>query len=364
MRWANLVIAVLFFAVLLAPTADKVFEIDRTRRPKENRAMAAKPEAPTSLDETVGYPALFEKWFDDHFGYRNFFVHAYHSYSKKLFGITRESKAIEGKDGWLFYTGDRLLDYNLGRRPFTTAQLDEWINRFVEAKRHVEAQGGRFLLVFAPNKHTIYSEFLPKWFKNTDKRPTRLDLLAERLGSSEKLPFIDLRGAIADAAAGDELVFHKTDTHWNDFGAFIAAREIFTELKKWWPAVVEPRREDFDFKTFDFEGDLGQFIYDGETVVERSTKLIPKSPRVFTTHSEDYYKEVEPTFKDTVITQAERAAIPKVVVFRDSFSNALSPFLSDNFGRAVYLWTYIYEPEVIEREKPDLVLHIMVERNI
>ena len=60
--------------------------------------------------------------------------------------------------------------------------------------------------------------------------------------------------------------------------------------------------------------------------------------------------------------EREDSQIPRAVVFRDSFSTALIPFLSEHFGRIVYLWQYDLDAEVIERERPDVVILQMTER--
>ena len=57
---------------------------------------------------------------------------------------------------------------------------------------------------------------------------------------------------------------------------------------------------------------------------------------------------------------------PKVqggaIVFRDSFGNALMPFLGYDFGKVTYLWQYAVSARWIELEKPDVVISEMVER--
>jgi len=82
-----------------------------------------------------------------------------------------------------------------------------------------------------------------------------------------------------------------------------------------------------------------------------------------TVKSEDYAAlRAWPKLQEPVITECDQGEIPRVVIFRDSFGMALSPFLSEHFGRAVYLWLQDIEPSVIEREKPDLVIQEYTER--
>jgi hypothetical protein len=54
--------------------------------------------------------------------------------------------------------------------------------------------------------------------------------------------------------------------------------------------------------------------------------------------------------------------LPKALVFRDSFSWQLIPFLSESFRSVVYVWTFDFLPELIEREQPDVVILECVER--
>lgn len=54
----------------------------------------------------------------------------------------------------------------------------------------------------------------------------------------------------------------------------------------------------------------------------------------------------------------------KALIFRDSFSDAMIKFLKHSFGETVFIWHYTLDKELIEKEKPDIVIQIIVERNI
>ena len=42
----------------------------------------------------------------------------------------------------------------------------------------------------------------------------------------------------------------------------------------------------------------------------------------------------------------------------------LAPFLSEHFGRAVYVWQYPFDEALVEAERPDVVVFEMVERSL
>jgi len=64
----------------------------------------------------------------------------------------------------------------------------------------------------------------------------------------------------------------------------------------------------------------------------------------------------EPVFSTNVLTQG------RLIIFRDSFAIAWTPFLGYHFNRITYLWQYNLDTAWIERDKPDIVVTEMVER--
>ena len=49
-------------------------------------------------------------------------------------------------------------------------------------------------------------------------------------------------------------------------------------------------------------------------------------------------------------------------MFHDSFATALVPLLAEHFGRTVFLWTYDFDCDAIERERPSVVIQEYAER--
>ena len=149
-------------------------------------------------------------------------------------------EVILGTDGWLYYigpAGERLLDRHVrGRDPFSQDELDRWRQFLVERTRRFRSLGARYVLVIAPNKESIYPEYLPPWI-GPRVGPTRLDQLMSSLKSATDLTVIDLRGAVlADKSAS--ILYYKTDTHWNTRGAYVAYREIMRVLAREFPALA------------------------------------------------------------------------------------------------------------------------------
>ena len=55
---------------------------------------------------------------------------------------------------------------------------------------------------------------------------------------------------------------------------------------------------------------------------------------------------------------------PRAVVLGDSFMIGLRPFLAEHFQRIVFLTTQEFPTDVIEKERPDLVIEETLERSL
>jgi alginate O-acetyltransferase complex protein AlgJ len=54
----------------------------------------------------------------------------------------------------------------------------------------------------------------------------------------------------------------------------------------------------------------------------------------------------------------------KVLIFRDSFTTAMLPYLKESFGEVLFIWDDKLNKKLIEQEKPDIMIQIIVERTI
>ena len=97
-------------------------------------------------------------------------------------------------------------------------------------------------------------------------------------------------------------------------------------------------------------------------LTEEDLPLRPRSPR--------RARIVEPPQPDSrlmdgrLVTEQTDRSRPRAVVFRDSFGSALIPFLAEHFSRAVYLWQYNVDPDVVRAEHADVVIQEWVGRRL
>jgi alginate O-acetyltransferase complex protein AlgJ len=209
----------------------------------------------------------------------------------------------------------------------------------------------------APDKESIYPEYLPSWVKKI--RPqTKLDQFFAYMRTNSTVPVLDLRDVVLDAKANNP-TYLKTDTHWNFFGGFIAYQKLVQTLAGQLPALNLQPMPATDFTITNWltpGGDMVRIM--GLSMTESNAYFMFPKPGLpkFTqkTARPDHPKDI----KYTINSQAKG----QVVFFHDSFARTWFEFLAYNFNQVTYLWQYDLDPVWIEKNKPDLVVSEMLER--
>ena len=357
--WSATVIT-LFIVALLTPGLVMVTGLDHDITRGENRELAATPPRPASWAEWRAFPAAASHYFEDHFGLRARLVRWQALLRLRLFGVSASPDVIVGRDGWLFYAGDGGAEDIVSAVPFTHAELEAWRTTLEHTRDWMQAHGIAYVFVLAPDKHEMYPELLPASIRRVGVE-SRSDALVRYLREHSTVPVLDLRDALS-TAKGRERIYHRTDTHWNDRGAFAASQALLRVLA---PRLAAPGQgrdvlaaEAVVVPGLDLAGMLG--IADGLSEVD--LRLVPRGAR--------RARIVEPATPDArlmdarIVTEQDAPSRPRAVVFRDSFGSALIPFLSEEFSRAVYLWQYNVDPDVVLAERPDIVVQEWVGRRL
>lgn len=356
---SGLAVAVLFSLLIFLPILGMTFPaINVTPKILENRQLA---EAPTLNWESLSdYPKQFENYFNDHFGYRNLLIRLNSKFKRRILDIkTSEREVLEGIDGWLYYTGNTTVDDYRGVNPFTPDQLEQW-QLMLEGKRDfLKLQGIEYLFVVAPNKSSIYPEYLPAWVKKVSEG-TPLDQLVAYLKENSEVEILDLRHHLMVEKSRGFILYTPTDTHWNQLGAFVAYREIMAQTGQLLNQSTALSLENVKVEyAKEGGGDLAKILGIQEDVVEELPTLTP-----LIRHAQEVYK-IDGLPRETLM-QSQMIDRPRVVMFGDSFSSALIPYISEDFSYARYIlapWTKETPIEnIVIESKPDIVIEERVER--
>jgi hypothetical protein len=348
------------------PVLDNIFDVSPDLTGDEKRLLAPFPEISLKRRAIKKFPARFEAFFNDHFGFRTPLIRFFSWYKINIFGISPSSKVIFGKDGWLFFAGDKTIDDYRCIKPLTKPELIQWQKHLEQKQKWLAKQGKSYFFVVAPNKHSIYPEFLPDHVNRVGKE-SRLDQLIKHLGENTDINIIDLREDII-SAKNEYVVYKSTDTHWNDLGAFIAYRKIMKQLKKYYNDLDYHPLSQFEIITKDYQGtDLISMLGTDSMESGQTINLVPK----FETCAKDIPYELKLEYKWSEETKPFARACDNselsLLMFRDSFASALEPYLSEHFKKSIYVWTFAelnLIKLIVMHEKPDIVIEERVERGL
>lgn len=286
---------------------------------------------PMGNEEQVQAPALKEggkvnpsflkdagDYFEQNMAFRNVLISANTRISSDLFGVSANHQVIVGKNGWLYYA-DSLDDYQgiglLSQRALYNVAAN--LRMMQEA---VKQQGGSFVFTVAPNKNSLYPENMPYYsrMKYSDEKNIK-----------NLLPYLEAAGVnYADLFSlfegQEQVLYHKTDSHWNNEGAAMAAGEILDALNK-----EHETYEDMAYQTKrDFTGDLEEMLHPLHP--KKEAEIYYDKDFTYT-----YTNKIESTFDPLIQTENSKGS-GTLLMYRDSFGNALVPFMADEFKNAKF----------------------------
>lgn len=259
-------------------------------------------------------------------------------------------QVLIGKDEWLFLKNDtnQLISQITGEYTVSDSLVNHWSNTLKLRSSFFNSIGSSYTYLCAPNKECVYSDYLPDSIILSDKRPIEVfrSVFEEILGASFCYPLQELQtGAIS--------TFSKGDTHWNQYGAFIA----YDALMKCMGVDNKISIKDVEFISARRKGDLISKLSDhllDDTVLAKIK--IPSSIEI------EFDNKVQNRGKLVVINNSKALNDHTIVVFRDSFGSALVHFLARTFRRVVAVWQPNIDYGIIESESPKYVVSEQVER--
>jgi hypothetical protein len=65
---------------------------------------------------------------------------------------------------------------------------------------------------------------------------------------------------------------------------------------------------------------------------------------------------------NTIIAEIPDSSLPKAVIFRDSFMDAMLPLVSEQFSKTIYRHSFAIDLDFIAREQPDIVVYEVAQR--
>ncbi|MES2680291.1 MAG: hypothetical protein V4635_10420 [Bacteroidota bacterium] len=353
-----------FLALLIFPFLNDRFLFVDDIAGFENRKLTEKPAVdPGYLDP---YPAAFEKYYNDTFALRSRIIRGFNLYNIVLLKKTPfPDEVIIGKNNWLFLSGMHVNAY-LGKDRFTEKELISLKENFLQSEKYLASKNCKFYVMIVPTKANIYPEYMPfnYWKLNELGWGEEIN---RYMNKNSDLKMIDLFTALRKEKSNDPL-YYLADLHWNRLGAFHSANAAINKMSQDFTGLSPLALSDFTVVKQPLGiGDIRRMVGDLDMYNETEYELLPVAgSRSKEVKKENYLENKNFIFADEYarVREIKDSNKPRLLIFSDSFGMHIFPFLSENFSRTVKIfegWSYVVNREIVEKEKPDIVLMLIYE---
>ena len=347
-KTSSIIIVVIFFSLLVVPhIADKIVKSDRSVA-NENRNL-------TKLPEEFDYEKIasqLEECYNDRIPFRSNLLKCSQKLQSKLFAFSL-GNSLKGKNDFYFYqpgNWENTVEHFCGKWALRYNELEERRKFMVKLHKFLKKEKKEFLFVIAPNKIQIYPEYLPERRNHpeSEKSPDR-QFIKYMQQHNPEIPLMELRSPLLAAKKfyGDAL-FYRADTHWSPVGGYIGAAAI---IKHFSPDTAKlPAPGDFKIKPNGLKepDDMRNQILNNSTTVDYP-EMVP-DVAVFkgklVGDGKPFLVSINPNAKDK----------RKVLMYRDSFTVNMQPWISNHFREVHYVRMHRVSRQLIRKIDPDIVI--------
>ena len=267
-------------------------------------------------------------------------------------------KVLVGNDGWLAYTAEGELEVYQQTTLFTVEELARFQQNLDALSAGYAERGILLLVTIPPSKNSIYPEHIPSDVRVLGNE-NRLNQLMTYLQEHGQTQLIDLRPALM-AAKSERQVYYATDTHWNDYGAYIAYTALINEVQKTYPNIAAHPISDF------------QIVEQEPDVLDLSrimgTTLLTESKIQFVPQYDGHtvYKTLNLGQRKLMLSHNPDESLPDLVLYYDSFFFNVVPMLGEHFHNGYYIQNYtgggLWNLSWVDEQQPDVVIIEFAER--
>jgi len=342
-----LIFITVFIGICFVPLAGQIFGYKNVNA--EKRELAVLPKLMTPQGLNVGYTKELDDYFTDNFAFRTDLITVNAKLYAEIFAQSVSDKVIIGKDGWLFfaptvndYTKNHVLSDNEIYRLEKTLEIQ---------KSTLQDGGISFIFMTAPNKSSIYGQYMPDRFLQIGTKSN-----AEKLFSAFDAEGFDYLNLFTALRGNDTQLYHKLDTHWNNYGAMIGYNSMLKKVTELDPAFTYDSHEGLvPTPERSWSGDLSAMLYPTSNQLDMEY--------IFPVAKE--YKTDRPirSMEDLTISSTCETGSENLLMFRDSFANALIPLLSNEFASVTYSRATPYDYSQLQ-DSTDVVVLEIAERNL
>lgn len=311
-----------------------------------------------------GSSANITKWINDNIGFRTAML-GYKGYIEyNILHKSPTNRVMLGKNGFMFYTWDNNIEIAQNKYPLSEKEIRRITKNLILINDILEKNNKTFLFTIAPSKVDIYPEYLN--IGRYSKTTTPIDVFSERLDG--KVNFINLKEALyKEKENTDELLYYKTDTHWNQYGAYIAYKAILNKMNE--VGIFGDNRQNY------MQVDFVEATRVGEFANMMGAKYILKPEHTLNTNIINsrisYIKDLPKYLIDNKAKYSPFAVYgwkssgsKEILVIGDSMISGwhIPELIANHYNTYYHIWQHQFDNETIFKSNSDIVLLEVAER--
>lgn len=360
------IIIALFIAFLLSPGLITLFGKNESVSTSEKRRLAPFPKLEWRRQSISAFPRDFEKYFRDHFGLREKLVVLHNTAFLQMFRTSPRHSVIYGSDGWLYLASMGVLSDFIGQGYGLNEREIRYLGQILSDRQMwLQSQGIHYLYVPVPNKMDVYPEYLPPLYRRFAGNSLYSRLIKELSRRREEMHFLDLL-AIFYQAKGTDQLYYKSDTHWNEAGAYLGYRRIIEKLQAMFPDIRPISPDQLTSSDVFYPGDLALQLHLENQIKEKAKQYSLKHDRTETRLQKLDNSEMQYGIPGKIVLTEIPTAKHTALIIHDSFGNHLRKYFSQHFQKTYFITGTRFTEAIpfIRQIQPDIVIDLHVARNI
>ena len=326
----------------------------------ENRQLASFPSL--SINKLVNFPKGFDNFWNDNAPFRNFIIRQYNNLNYYILKNNSFNDVVVGKKDdnglqWLFYnkvSDEDPLSYATGTREYSKQEKETIIAGIKQNTNKAQEKNIELYYFLAPNKSSIYKEYLPDNVNIINQDEPTLKMVDDVIKQGNIDNLINCYKELSEEKQ-DNYTYLCTDTHWNDYGAYLGVKKIVETIDNDYDYIFE-NVEIKDEGLYYYPGDLYNYLnidsYSGVTEQKISIDNFLTEAKIKKQEEENI----------TIYTNEKPIINKTIMIIGDSFRERMIPYLSKIYSKVVEFHRHDYKEAMIEKYKPDIVILEYVER--
>lgn len=258
----------------------------------------------------------------------------------------------------------------------TMSKITERYARRVEELKEV-GDGCEIITVLVPSSMTVYPELVPEELATPGEGEGKFDQVVDLL-TEAGVTVLDMRETLIEHKNDSLPIFYDYDSHWTDYGAYLAYVELFDYISDRYPAATPRKFDEFNwnwdyFSRFDmpyyFDICWGGDVFEYTFFRERKFDSVPAVNKIKQYDWSDLgYKSIAFLgYTEEAINggtyKTEREELPDLYVFRSSFGVHWYDLLVDKSDSCTMhpTFSYTYNFAEIKKAEPDYIIYVVSE---